>query len=59
LPRFNYAGLAAYSLGALTAYFSPWVAPLVGIAVSAASYLLFVRLARGREQRRALAQPQP
>lgn len=44
LARFNYPGLAAYGVGALTAYFSPWVAPLVGIALSTLVYLVLSRL---------------
>lgn len=44
LPRFNLAGLAAYAVGAVAAYSSPWVAPLVGIAASAASYLVLLYL---------------
>ena len=34
LPNFNWIGLIAYSLGAVCAYTSPWIAPLVGIAVA-------------------------
>ena len=39
LPRFNYIGLTSYAVGAVVAYCSPWVAPLVGIAVAAACYI--------------------
>jgi len=39
LPAFNWVGLGAYLIGALSAYFSPWVAPLVGIAVAALAYM--------------------
>ena len=39
LPRYNLMGLGAYAVGALVAYCSPWVAPLVGIAVSAVCYI--------------------
>ncbi|MEC5320759.1 cytosine permease [Brenneria populi subsp. brevivirga] len=46
LPRFNVVGLAAYAIGALLAYFSPWIAPLVGIAASAASYIALCLIAR-------------
>ena len=35
LPRYNLAGLTAYAVGALLAYLSPWIAPLVGIGASA------------------------
>lgn len=48
LPRFNWIGLGAYAIGALCAYFSPWVAPLVGIAVAALSYVLLFELQRMR-----------
>ena len=39
LPRFNVKGLVAYAVGAALAYASPWVAPVVGIAASAAVYM--------------------
>ncbi|KPA91224.1 MULTISPECIES: cytosine permease [Pseudomonas] len=48
LPRYNFNGLAAYAVGALLAYSSPWVAPLVGIAASAVCYIGLVEL-RGRD----------
>jgi cytosine permease len=35
LPRYNLAGLTAYAVGALLAFLSPWIAPLVGIGASA------------------------
>ncbi|KAA8997742.1 cytosine permease [Affinibrenneria salicis] len=44
LPRFNLSGLAAYAIGAGLAWASPWIAPLVGIAASAALYILFTLL---------------
>lgn len=44
LPRYNYIGLTAYAAGALVAYCSPWVAPLVGIAVSAVCYIGLLQL---------------
>ncbi|MGJ8516995.1 cytosine permease [Carnimonas bestiolae] len=40
LPAFNYAGLAAYALGALAAFLSPWIAPIVGIVSSFVVYAL-------------------
>ncbi|MEH0831936.1 cytosine permease [Pectobacterium cacticida] len=46
LPRFNTIGLSAYAIGALLAYFSPWIAPLVGIAASAASYVVLYEIAK-------------
>ena len=39
LPRFNWCGLAAYVIGALAAYFSPFIAPLTGISVAALCYI--------------------
>ena len=39
LPRFNWLGLGAYAAGAVVAYLSPWIAPLVGISVSALVYI--------------------
>lgn len=53
LPTFNWVGLGAYLIGALSAYFSPWVAPLVGIAVAAVAYVVLFELNRalvGRQQ---------
>jgi len=40
LPAFNVVGLGAYFIGAICAYVSPWVAPLVGIAVAIAAYVV-------------------
>ncbi|MGY5453400.1 cytosine permease [Agarivorans sp. MS3-6] len=42
LPQFNMQGLAAYGVASAAAYFSPWVAPLVGIVVASAFYSLLV-----------------
>ncbi len=42
LPRYNRAGLFAYALGAVLAYSSPWVAPLVGIGASALCYVVLL-----------------
>lgn len=53
LPAFNWVGLGAYLIGALSAYFSPWVAPLVGIAVAAVAYVVLFELNKalaGRQQ---------
>lgn len=44
LPRFNWVGLSAYAIGALCAYFSPWIAPLVGIGVAALSYVVLFKI---------------
>lgn len=46
LPAFNWSGLIAYALGALCAWLSPWIAPLVGILVSAAVYMLLHALVK-------------
>lgn len=53
LPAFNWVGLGAYFAGALCAYFSPWVAPLVGIAVAALLYVVLFEVQKalaGRQQ---------
>ncbi|MFT6925821.1 MAG: cytosine permease [Psychromonas sp.] len=42
LPQFNMQGLSAYAVGCAAAYFSPWIAPLVGIVVSSLFYSLLV-----------------
>ena len=55
LPRFNWVGLSAYTIGALCAYVSPWVAPLVGIGVAALSYVLLFEIQRVRAPRSALS----
>ncbi|WP_049105880.1 cytosine permease [Klebsiella michiganensis] len=46
LPRFNWLGLGAYAVGAAVAYLSPWIAPLVGITVSALVYIALTRLSK-------------
>ncbi|WP_138738487.1 cytosine permease [Pseudomonas sp. FSL W7-0098] len=46
LPRYNLAGLTAYAVGALLAYLSPWIAPLVGIGASAIVYVVLLKLSR-------------
>ncbi|WP_277372300.1 cytosine permease [Pseudomonas sp. AA-38] len=53
LPAFNWVGLGAYLIGSLSAYFSPWVAPLVGIAVAAVAYVVLFEANKalvGRQQ---------
>jgi cytosine permease len=54
LPRFNWVGLGAYAIGALSAYLSPWVAPLVGIGVAALSYVLLYEIQQVRVGRQSL-----
>ena len=44
LKALNGCGLLAYACGALCAWLSPWVAPLVGISVSALVYIAARRL---------------
>ncbi|QCI11801.1 cytosine permease [Pseudomonas putida] len=44
LPRYNLIGLIAYAVGAVLAYWSPWVAPLVGIGASALCYIVLLEL---------------
>jgi len=50
LPQYNSMGLLAYVIGSVSAYFSPWVAPLVGIVISSLiySFLLFVSSAKSQ-----------
>ncbi|WP_455924041.1 cytosine permease [Pseudomonas putida] len=48
LPRYNLIGLGAYAVGAVAAYSSPWIAPLVGIGASAACYLVLLQLSGQR-----------
>lgn len=55
LPAFNWVGLAAYFAGALCAYFSPWVAPLVGIAVGALVYVVLFEVHKGLVARQQVA----
>ncbi|MDV7105852.1 cytosine permease [Vibrio sp. TH_r3] len=42
LPNFDTKGLAAYALGSLAAYFSPWVPPIIGMLVASISYVVLV-----------------
>jgi cytosine permease len=48
LPAFNWPGLGAYAVGTLTAFHSPWVAPLVGIAAAALTYVIVTSLLGAR-----------
>jgi cytosine permease len=40
LPALNWPGLSAYAVGTVAAFSSPWLAPLVGIAAAALTYVL-------------------
>lgn len=53
LPAFNIAGLAAYTIGSIAAYTSPWIAPIVGVLVSAGVYSVFVIVSRAIQARRS------
>lgn len=55
LPAFNWVGLGAYLIGAVSAYFSPWVAPLVGIAVAALAYVVLFELNKALASRQQVA----
>jgi len=44
LPAFNYPGLIAYAAGAVAAFLSPWIAPVVGIVSSFIVYAFLSRL---------------
>lgn len=48
LPRYNLLGLSAYAIGAALAYFSPRIAPLVGIAASAICYIVLLEVTGNR-----------
>ncbi|WP_300733379.1 cytosine permease [Pseudomonas sp.] len=48
LPRYNVLGLTAYAVGAVLAYSSPWIAPLVGIGASALCYAVLVEISKRR-----------
>ena len=48
LPRYNVRGLSAYAVGAVLAYASPWIAPLVGIAASAVCYVVLLEISKRR-----------
>ncbi|WP_110687921.1 cytosine permease [Salinicola aestuarinus] len=47
LPRFHLPGLATYALATFGAWLSPWLPPLVGIALALALYPLCTRLLAG------------
>lgn len=53
LPAFNVPGLAAYAFGSAAAYTSPWIAPIVGVLVAAASYGLVLLVSNAVRERRA------
>lgn len=58
LPAFNLPGLAAYGLGSLAAYTSPWVAPVVGVVVAALAFaLIHVATAAVKERRGDMMKP--
>jgi cytosine permease len=49
LPQYNMMGLSAYIIGSTAAYFSPWIAPLVGIIVASLVYSLFLYMNSSKE----------
>ncbi|MBC7182053.1 MAG: cytosine permease, partial [Marinobacter sp.] len=53
LPAFNVPGLAAYAIGSAAAYTSPWIAPIVGVVVAAASYAVVLFVSAAVRERRA------
>ncbi|KPP99367.1 cytosine permease [Marinobacter sp. HL-58] len=53
LPAFNVPGLAAYAIGSAAAYTSPWIAPIVGVLVAAASYGVVLVVSGAVRDRRA------
>ncbi|RBW43594.1 cytosine permease [Psychromonas sp. B3M02] len=42
LPQYNMQGIFAYIIGSAAAYFSPWIAPLVGIVVASLAYCILL-----------------
>jgi cytosine permease len=48
LPKFNWIGLSAYGVGVLAAFFSPWLAPVVGIGAAAFGYIMLYSLTSAR-----------
>jgi len=48
LPQYNVMGLSAYVIGSGAAYFSPWIAPLVGIAVSSFIYCILFSISAAK-----------
>ena len=45
-PLIGYALAVLSAVGALLAYLSPWIAPLVGIGASAIVYIVLLKLSR-------------
>ena len=43
----------SYAVGAVLAYSSPWIAPLVGIAASALCYVVLLEIGKHRTQEAA------
>lgn len=54
IPNFNWIGLTAYFTGAILAYVSPWIAPIVGIVVACSTYGVLYSLFPVRQQAPAL-----
>jgi len=53
LPAFNLPGLSAYAIGSAVAYYSTWIAPLVGVLVAALSYGILLVVTEAVRERRA------
>lgn len=53
LPAFNVPGLSAYAIASAAAYFSPWIAPIVGVVTAVVVYSLILVLSEGVRERRA------
>lgn len=50
IPNFNWIGLIAYFTGAILAYISPWIAPIVGIFVACITYTVLNAMFPSRQQ---------
>lgn len=53
LPAFNLPGLSAYAIGSAVAYYSTWIAPVVGVLTAALSYGLLLLVSEAVRERRA------
>jgi len=47
IPAFNIVGLGAYFVGSAVAYFSPWIAPLVGVVTAVLAYAILMVVFEG------------
>ena len=50
LPQYNMPGIFAYIIGSAAAYFSPWIAPLVGIVVASLAYCVLLSISSAKSK---------